>query len=127
VGYRFLADLTLVLHVCFILFVLFGGLLCLCRTSVIWLHLPAATWGVWVEWSGRTCPLTPLENLFRQAAVDQGYADGFVEHYLVPIIYPHQLDTSLQWLLGGVVVFVNLVVYLYVLNRIRKRHQIVDE
>jgi hypothetical protein len=126
VAYRLLADLTLALHFCFILFVLFGGLLCLFRTSVIWLHLPAAIWGVWVEWGGKTCPLTPLENHFRQAASGQGFAGGFVEHYLVPIIYPHHLDTSLQWLLGIVVIFVNLVVYLFVLNRTRKRHRAVD-
>ena len=126
-AYRFLADLTLALHFCFILFVLFGGLLCLFRTGMIWLHLPAAIWGVWVEWSGRICPLTPLENHFRQTASGQGFADGFVEHYLIPIIYPHHLDTSIQWFLGIVVIFVNLFVSLFVVNRIRKRHRAVDE
>ena len=125
-GYQFLADLTLALHFCFILFVLFGGLLCLLRSSLVWLHLPAAAWGVWVEWSGRICPLTPLENQFRQAAGDQGFAGGFVEHYLIPIIYPHHLDVSSQWLLGLAVVIVNLVVYLFVLTRLRKRHRAVD-
>lgn len=125
-GYRFLADLTLVLHLSFILFVLFGGLLCLFRNGMIWLHLPAATWGVWVEYSGQTCPLTPLENHFRQAASGQGFADGFIEHYLIPIIYPQHLDTASQWFLGLVVVFVNLVVYLFVLYVRRKRARQVD-
>ena len=126
-GYRFLADLTLALHFGFILFVLFGGLLCLLRSYVIWFHLPAATWGVWVEWSGRTCPLTPLENHFRQAASGQGFATGFVEHYLAPVIYPGHLDEAMQWLLGATVIFVNLVVYLFVLGRARKRNRQVDE
>lgn len=126
-SYRFLADLVLALHFCFILFVLFGGLLCLYRTGLAWLHLPAASWGVWIEWSGRICPLTPLENRFRLAASEQGYAGGFVEHYLIPIIYPDHLDTSFQWLLGAVVIFVNLTVYLFVLARIGKRNRQVDE
>ena len=76
-GYRFLADLTLALHLCFILFVLFGGLLCLFRTGMIWFHLPAASWGVWVEWAGRTCPLTPLENHFRKLASGRGFFRWF--------------------------------------------------
>ena len=125
-GYRFLADLTLTLHLCFILFVLFGGLLCLFRIGMIWLHLPAASWGVWVEWAGGTCPLTPLENHFRKLASGQGFSGGFIEHYLVPVIYPDRLDTSLQWFLGALVILINLVVYLFVLNRIRKRSQQVD-
>lgn len=126
-GYRFLADLILTLHFCFILFVLFGGLLCLYRTGLAWLHLPAASWGVWIEWSGGICPLTPLENRFRLVASEQGYADGFVEHYLIPIIYPGHLDASLQWVLGAVVIFVNLAVYLFVFTRSRKRKRQVDE
>lgn len=126
-GYRLLADLLLALHFCFILFVLFGGLLCLYRTGLAWLHLPAATWGVWIEWSGRICPLTPLENRFRQAASEQGFAGGFIEHYLLPLVYPDRLDTPLQWFLGTVVIFVNLLVYLVVLNIVRKRKRQVDE
>jgi len=126
VGYRFLADLTLALHLCFILFVLFGGLLCLFRTGMIWFHLPAASWGVWVEWAGRTCPLTPLENHFRKLASGHGFSGGFIEHYLVPVIYPLRLNSSLQWFLGASVIFINLVVYLFVLNRIRKRSRQVD-
>jgi len=126
VSYRFLADLTLTLHLSFILFVLFGGLLCLFRTGMIWLHLPAAFWGVWVEWTGGTCPLTPLEKHFRQLASGQGFTGGFIEHYLLPVIYPDYLNASLQWFLGAVVVFVNLVIYLFVLCRGRKRCRQVD-
>lgn len=126
-SYQFLADLTLILHLCFILFVLFGGLFCLFRTYMICLHLPAISWGIWVEWTGRTCPLTPFENHFRQLASGQGYSGGFIEQYLVPVIYPNYLEISLQWFLGVVVIFVNLVVYIFVLNRIRKRSRQVDE
>jgi len=126
VGYRFLADLTLVIHLCFILFILFGGLLCLFRTGMAWLHLPAVSWGVWVEWSAWICPLTPLENHFRKLASRQGFTGGFIEHYLVPVIYPDYLNVSLQWVMGAVVVLVNLVVYLFVLNRIRKHSRQVD-
>ena len=126
-GYRFLADLILALHFCFILFVLFGGILCLYRAGLAWLHLPAASWGVWIEWSGGICPLTPLENRFRLAASEQGFTGGFVEHYLIPIMYPDHLNTSLQWLLGALVILINLAVYLFVLARIGKRNRQVDE
>lgn len=125
--YRLLADLILALHFSFILFVLFGGLLCLYRTGLAWLHLPAAAWGVWIEWSGGICPLTPLENRFRLSASEQGFAGGFVEHYLIPIIYPERLEPALQWLLGAVVILVNLVVYFFVLARRGKRNRRVDE
>lgn len=125
-GYRFLADLTLILHLCFILFVLFGGLLCLFRAGMFWLHLPAAAWGVWVEWSGRICPLTPLESHFRQMASGRGFADGFIEHYLAPVIYPAHMNASLEWFLGALVILVNLVVYLFVLSRTGKRSRQVD-
>jgi len=118
--YRFAADLTLLLHLLFIVFVLFGGLLCLHRTRWIWLHLPSMFWGVWVEWSGWICPLTPLENHFRQRASGQGYRGDFVEHYLIPLIYPEQLTVSLQWFLGSLVLAVNIFIYCCVLQRLRK-------
>ena len=119
-GYRLAADLTLVLHLLFILFVIFGGLLCLHRVRWAWLHLPAMIWGVCVEWAGWICPLTPLENHFRQLASGQGYRGGFVERYLIPVIYPEQLTVSLQWVLGGLVLIVNIFVYLYVFQKKRK-------
>jgi len=124
--YRFAADLTLALHFIFIVFVLFGGLLCLHRKRWIWLHLPSMLWGVWVEWSGWICPLTPLENHFRQRASGQGYRGGFVEHYLIPLIYPEQLTVSLQWLLGSLILAVNIVIYCFVLQRAKKQQEKVD-
>lgn len=126
-GYWLAADLTLVLHLLFILFVIFGGLLCLHRVRWAWLHLPAMIWGVWVEWAGWICPLTPLENHFRQLASGQGYLGGFVEHYLIPLIYPEQLTVSLQWFLGLSVLIVNFFIYLYVFKKVKKQNREVDE
>ena len=126
-GYRLAADLTLVLHLLFIIFILFGGLLCLHRIRWAWLHLPAIVWGVWVEWAGWICPLTPLENYFRQRSSEQGYPGGFVEHYLIPVIYPEQLTILIQWLLGALVLVINIFVYLYVFRKKRKRDDLVDE
>ena len=119
-GYRLLADLTLLLHLCFILFVLFGGFLCLHHIRWAWVHLPAAAWGVWIEWSGRICPLTPLENRFRALAAQEGYDSGFIEHYLMPVIYPEDLSIPLQIVLGGLVILINLSIYLFVLWYRRK-------
>ena len=125
-GYRIAADLTLVLHLTFILFVLFGGLLYLHRTRWIWLHLPSMLWGVWVEWAGWICPLTPLETYFRHMASSGGYQEGFVEHYLVTLIYPDQLTISLQWLLGGLILTINIFVYSCVLHKRIKQQRKVD-
>ena len=118
-GYRLLADLLLILHLLFICFVLFGGFLCLIRIRWAWFHLPAAAWGVWIEWSGRICPLTPLENRFRVLAFDEGYQGGFIEHYLLPVIYPEKLSFQIQLILGSIVILTNLGVYLLVFLRRR--------
>ncbi|RLB65571.1 MAG: DUF2784 domain-containing protein [Deltaproteobacteria bacterium] len=126
-GYRLAADLTLILHLLFIIFILFGGLLCLHRIRWAWLHLPAIVWGVWVEWTSGICPLTPLENYFRQRSSDQGYPGGFIVRYLIPIIYPEQLTILIQWLLGALVLVINIFVYLYVFRKKRKRDELVDE
>jgi hypothetical protein len=126
-AYRLAADLTLVLHLSFIVFVLFGGLLSLRHPHWACLHLPALTWGIWVEWSKGLCPLTPLENHFRQLAALEGYRESFVEHYLVRLIYPGQLTVSTQWLLGMFALSVNLIVYFWVFRKRRKYRNRVDE
>lgn len=120
--YRLLADCILILHFLFISFVLVGGLLCLVRVSFCWIHLPAVIWGVLVEWFGWICPLTPLENHFRSMASEKGFTGGFVEHYLLPVLYPGYLNPMTQWLLGAIVISVNILIYLYVFFRIRNRH-----
>ncbi|MEJ2688495.1 MAG: DUF2784 domain-containing protein [Deltaproteobacteria bacterium] len=121
--YRLLADFTIAFHFLFMLFVVFGGLLLFWRKFAIWLHLPAAGWGVFIELSGRICPLTPLENHFRNLAGMHGYQSGFIEHYLLQIVYPAGLTRNIQLLLATGVLFVNLLIYgawLYLQRRIRR-------
>ena len=115
--YRILADLVVLLHLLFIVFVAAGGLLALRRAGLALLHLPAAAWGAYIEFSGTICPLTPLENHFRRLAGKEGYATGFIEHHLIPIIYPAGLTHSSQIVLGLFVIAVNLVLYAFVLHR----------
>ncbi|MBM3777604.1 MAG: DUF2784 domain-containing protein [Acidimicrobiia bacterium] len=117
---RALADGVLLLHLAFIAFVLAGGLLALRWRRVPLVHLPAALWGVFVEASGGICPLTPLENLLRQRAGDAGYTGGFVEHYLVPAIYPAGLTWNVQVVLASLIAAVNIGVYWLVWRRRRR-------
>lgn len=112
-----LADLVVLLHLAFILFVMLGGLLVLRRRRLMWLHLPIVVWGAAIEFVGWICPLTPLENRLRAAAGEAGYSGGFIEHYLIPLIYPAGLTRELQWLLGALVLLVNAAVYWRVLRR----------
>lgn len=115
--YRALADATMLLHFAFIAFVVLGGLFALRWRRMMWLHLPAAVWGVLIELFGWVCPLTPLENHFRRLGGESGYAGGFVERYLEPVIYPPGLSAPTQLVLAGVVVLVNVVVYRLVFRR----------
>jgi hypothetical protein len=110
--YRLLADLLVLLHLIFVLFVVAGGLLVLRRPRVALLHLPVAAWGAFVELSGRLCPLTPLEVRFRVLGGEAGYSGGFVEHYLLPVLYPVGLDRLEQIWLGVSVIVLNLAIYL---------------
>lgn len=116
-SFRLLADATLVLHLAFVVFVVLGGILVARWPRVAWLHLPAASWGAWVELAGWVCPLTPLENWLRQRAGGPTYTVSFVEHYLVPALYPTGLSRELQWGLGSLVIVVNAIVYLLVMRR----------
>jgi hypothetical protein len=116
-SYRFAADALLVLHLAFILFVLFGGLLALRWRWVPWLHLPAAAWGAAVELLHLYCPLTPWEKALRMAAGEAGYPGDFIEHYLLRLIYPDGLTAQVQLYLGGVVLLLNLLVYGLLLRR----------
>lgn len=109
--YWLAANLVVSIHFLFICFVLLGGLLAYRWWWVIFLHLPAAFWGAWVEYRGIVCPLTPLENHLWRAGGEQGYSGGFIENYLVPLIYLEGPDRNLQILLGTVVVAVNVLVY----------------
>ena len=112
-----LADMVLALHLLFIVYVVVGAVLLWRWPRSVWLHLPAVLWGVFVEFSGADCPLTPLENRLRQAAGEQGYGGSFVAHYLLPLIYPDALTRDLQWLLGAGLVLVNGLLYALWLSR----------
>ena len=114
------ADLVVLLHFAFILFVVLGGLLVLRWPKLAWLHLPAAAWGAAIELAGGLCPLTPLENALRRAAGEAGYGGGFIEHYLLPIIYPAALTRDIQLVLGLAVLFLNLAVYAWIVLRRRR-------
>ena len=108
--YRVLADLVLVFHFCFALFVVFGGMLVWRWPKACWLHLPALVWGVLVECFYWTCPLTPLENWFRRLGGEAGYTGGFVEHYVSMILYAN-ISRRFQAMLGLALVVINLFVY----------------
>lgn len=118
--YRLAADAVLILHLAFILSVVLGGALVLRWPRLALIHLPTAVWGATVEFLHLTCPLTPLENHFRHLAGLQGYSGGFIENYLLPVIYPSGLTPSIQIVLGSVVVAVNLAVYLVLLHRLMR-------
>lgn len=114
---RLAADALLLLHLAFILFALFGAFLALRWPRIVRLHLPAALWAIGIELMGAICPLTYLENELRVRAGQQGYADGFIEHYLLPLIYPAGLTPAVQYILAGVVLGVNLLLYAWLWRR----------
>lgn len=109
--YRLLADLVLAVHGLFVAFVVFGGLLALWKRWIAYLHLPALAWGALVIGMGWICPLTPLEVSLRQRAGDQGYDGGFIEHYLLPLIYPEAITRETQIILAVLLVAGNLLIY----------------
>jgi hypothetical protein len=110
--YRLLADTLLFLHFAFVAFVLFGGLLLLRWRRLVWLHLPAALWGMAIMFGGWICPLTPLENRLRRMAGQSGLEGGFIEHYMLPLLYPSGLTRGVQVFLGLLALAVNLVIYI---------------
>ncbi|MFO1413805.1 MAG: DUF2784 domain-containing protein [Burkholderiales bacterium] len=118
-GWRIAADAVVALHLAFIVFAVAGGFLVLRDRRVAFLHLPAVAWVVWLEFTGALCPLTPLENALRRAAGESGYPGGFIEHYLLPVIYPAGLTADVQVLLGAGALAVNVAVYALVWRRRR--------
>lgn len=109
--YRVIADALVGLHVGFVAFVVLGGFLALRWRRIAWLHVPAALWGAIIEFMGWVCPLTPLENHFRRLAGEGGYQGGFIEHYVIPALYPVDYTLGLRITLGAVVVGLNLIAY----------------
>jgi hypothetical protein len=116
-----LADLVLIIHLVFVAFVVLGGLLVLRWPVWSTLHVPSALWGVFVEWSGWTCPLTPLENAWRRCGSQAGHSGGFLDHHVSALLYPSGLTRGSQIALGALVLVVNGIVYPLALARHRRR------
>lgn len=110
-GYRAVADALVAFHLGFILFVMLGALLAFRWPRVVWLHLPCAIWGAWVELAGWVCPLTPLEVELRRKAGLEGYSGGFIENYVTPVVYPEALTRAGQLVLGIAVLVLNAFLY----------------
>lgn len=118
--FQALADLVVLVHFGFILFALLGALLALRRPRVLWVHAPAAIWAVAIELEGWICPLTPLENQLRSAGGAAGYPGGFIEHHMLPVIYPPGLTREVQVVLGLALLAINALVYRAVWRRWRR-------
>lgn len=108
---RFAADVVVLLHLMFIVFVVAGGFAVVWLRRFAWLHIPCAVWGAWIALTGGVCPLTPLENKLRAAAGQAGYSGGFFEHYVIPLVYPPGLTPRIQLMLGIAVIIINLGAY----------------
>lgn len=119
-----LADLVVVVHFLFVLFVVAGGFLVLRWPRVAYFHIPAAIWGAAIELVGGICPLTPLENSLRQQAGGIGYSGGFIEHYILPVLYPSALTRDIQLLLGLLVLVLNVAIYGYVFRRRQRTNRV---
>lgn len=117
--YVILADCVVLVHVAFVLFVTFGGVLGLRWRSLLWVHFPAAAWGIFIECTGWTCPLTPLENRLRAWSGEAGYTEDFISHYLLAMLYPESLTRSKQITLGMLVLLINGIVYARIWTRER--------
>jgi hypothetical protein len=125
------ADVIVALHFAFVLFVVLGAVLSLRWPRVAWFHVPAVIWGAFVEFTGRICPLTPLENRLRRSAGETANQGDFIAHYVLPVLYPNGLTQRDQLVLGGVALTINIAIYAVVLAHHRrttvKKHMIGPE
>jgi hypothetical protein len=119
--YRWLADVVVVVHGAFVVFVIVGAFLALRWRWLVWLHLPAAIWGVLIEYAGWICPLTPLENALRARAGESGYTGDFIEHYVLRALYPQGLTRTTQLVLGSLALGVNIAAYTLLIRQSRSR------
>ena len=119
--YGILADIVVWIHFAFVLFVVLGAITIIRWRRVLWLHLPAVFWAIWIELAVGICPLTPLENWLRNRAGQGGYRGDFVEQYLMPVLYPTGLTRNLQIVLGFLVILINAGIYGYIIWRYRRR------
>ena len=119
--YEIAADLTLIVHFAFIIFVVFGALLFFVSTKIIYIHVPALIWGIYMEITHSVCPLTYLENWFLQKANLTTYTEGFIQNYLVPIVYPKNLTDNLQIYLAIVLIVANMIMYGLIISKSKKK------
>ena len=120
--YEFLANLTLVIHLIFILFVVFGGLFFFIFSKSVYIHLPALIWGIYIELTGSICPLTHLENWFLNKGELSTYSSSFIQNYLLPIIYPQYLTSKIQIYLGIGLIIINFLIYGLILFKYKKNN-----
>ena len=119
--YELLANLTLVIHLIFILFVVFGGLFFFIFSKIIYIHFPALIWGIYIELTGSICPLTHLENWFLNKGELSTYSSSFIQNYLLPIIYPQNLTSRIQIYLGIGLIIINILIYGLILFKYKKK------
>ena len=119
--YEFAADLTLIVHFAFIIFVVFGALLFFVSTKIIYVHVPALIWGIYIELTHSVCPLTYLENWFLQKVNLTTYSEGFIQNYLVPIVYPKNLTEDLQTYFAIVLIVANMIMYGLIISKSKKK------
>ena len=119
--YELFANLTLIIHLIFVLFVIFGGLLFFISSSIIYIHLPALLWGIYIELTNSVCPLTYLENWFLYKAELPNYSNDFINNYLSPIIYPEGLTNEIQIYLGISLIFINILIYGIIYKNFKKQ------
>ena len=118
--YEIAANLILIVHFIFILFVIFGALLFFASTKIIFIHIPAIIWGSYIELTNSICPLTYLENWLLQKANLTTYSESFIQNYLLPIVYPANLTKDIQTYLGITLIAINIAIYVFIFNKLKK-------
>jgi len=121
--YHWLADVVVLIHGAFVAFVILGEFIALRWRWLVWVHLPAAIWGVLIEYAGWICPLTPLENALRARAGESGYSGDFIEHYILRALYPHGLTPATRWILGSIALVVNIIAYALLIRKFKSEKQ----
>ena len=119
--YELFANLTLIIHLIFILFVIFGGLLFFIFSKIIYIHFPALLWGIYIELTNSICPLTYLENWFLYQGGLTTYSNNFINNYLFPIVYPISLTTNFQIYLGVILIVINIFIYGLIFKNLKKK------
>ena len=122
--YEFAANLTLIVHFAFIIFVVFGALLFFVATKIFYVHIPALIWGIYIELTHSVCPLTYLENWFLQKVNLTTYSEGFIQNYLVPIVYPNILTEDLQTYFAIVLIVANMIMYGFIISKLKKTNNL---